>query len=95
MLNFVIPCKAPLEPLPTTTPDISYESQPKDPIWSFPGYLIPCFKKTLFCKFLFGVQVTKNLPLLLGLKITLVSLTPFSHWKDPFVVCCPKIKESL
>ena len=49
MLNLVKPCKAPLDPTPSTVPDISYESQPKAPMCSFPGCLTPFFSITLFC----------------------------------------------
>ena len=37
MLNLVKPCKDPLEPLPSTVPDISYGSQPNAPQCSLPG----------------------------------------------------------
>ena len=83
ILNLVIPCKEPLDPLPTTTPEMSYESQPNEPTCSLPGYFLPFFIVTLFCNDLSGNQDTKNLPLLSGLQITLVSLIPFSQENEP------------
>ena len=95
ILNFVRPCKDPLDPLPTTTPEMSYESHPKVPTCSLPGYFLPFFVITLFCNAFSGNQVTKNLPLLLGDQITLLSLIPFSQEKDPWVTYLSIIKESL
>jgi len=73
MLNFVSPCKDPLEPLLSTVPDISYESQPKAPTCSLPGCLTPFFIITRFCNIAGGIQDTKNLPLFSGIKLTVVS----------------------
>ena len=53
---------------------------------SLPGYLAPCFTITLFCMFLGGTHETKNLPLGLGLNITLESFIPFSHENEPLVI---------
>ena len=68
--NLVNPCKAPFDPVPSTVPDISYESHPNAPMCSFPGYLDPFLIITLFCILLFGIQLTLNLPFGSGLKVT-------------------------
>ena len=95
MLNLVKPLKAPLEPLPSTVPDISYESHPKAPQCSLPGYILPFFFIVLFCNCTGGTHDIKNLPLLLGENITLVSLIPFSQAKLPLVICSEFFKSSL
>ena len=49
IVNLVKPCNAPFDPLPSTVPDISYESHPNAPMCSLAGYFIPFLTINLFC----------------------------------------------